>query len=87
MNLLTILALINCGFLLIYFFSRKSTGLTYTEAMVVRQISAYTIVLLTLLVVGFLWLKMYAAIHVLAIVINIILTVFMIFYFLRKLFK
>lgn len=86
-NLLTILVLINGAFLLTYFFTQKSARLTYTESMVVRQICAYTLTLLALLIVGFLWLKMDAAIQVLALVINVILALIMTFYFLRKMVK
>ncbi len=87
MNLLTILSLINCGFLLVYFFTNMRTRLTYTESMVIRQISAYTLALLVLLVVGFLWLGMYAAIEIVALIINIALALFMTIYFLRKVVK
>lgn len=86
MNLLIILSLINCGFLLVYFFTKKRTRLTYTESMVIRQITAYTLALLALLVLGFLWLEMYSAFHLLALVISIILAVVMAVYFIRKLF-
>ncbi|MBK8832483.1 MAG: hypothetical protein IPN60_16820 [Saprospiraceae bacterium] len=85
MSLLIILALINSGFLLVLFFAQKSFGLNYTENLVARQIVAYTLTILVLLLVGFLLLKMYTAIHWLALILNIILILFLAFYLIKKL--
>jgi len=85
MSLLIILALINSGFLLVLFFAQKSFGLNYTENLVARQIVAYTLTILVLLLVGFLLLKMYTAINWLALILNIILILFLAFYLIKKL--
>ena len=74
MNTLTVLTLLNCVLLLIYFFNGKTKKLSYTETIIARGLGAYIFTLVALIVICLMVLKEKNGILVMAYIINIVLT-------------
>ena len=78
MNLLTILILINCVLILLYFLTGKTSHLSYTESIISRKIGGYIITLLALIVICLMLLNVAKGILFIAYGINIMLGVVLI---------
>lgn len=83
MDLLTLLMITNFILLLVGFFSRRATRMTYTESIIARQISGYTLILLAGIVIGLLLLQKHHAAQIAGMMINLFLFVMLIIYLMR----
>lgn len=87
MDLLTVLIIINFVLLLIVFFSRGSTRMTYTESIVARQMSAYAISFLTLMVMILMLFPGFSVVQLAGLIVNLLLLLGILVYFLTRLMK
>lgn len=61
--------------------------MTYTETMVARKIGTYILTFLALIAIGLILLKKVYAVQILALIMNLIVALIMLVYFINKLIK
>ena len=87
MDLLTVITIINFVFLLMLFYSRGSSRMTYTESIVARQLSAYALTILIFIVIVLMFFQKFSAVKLAGLMINLLLLSIILGYLFTRLMK